>query len=54
MIDNGHIPVAPTPQIGSLLVACCRTIRGEHIRGEHIHGEHIRGEHIHGEHMYDV
>ena len=26
MIDNGHIPVAPTPQIGSLLVACCRTI----------------------------
>ena len=25
MIDNGHIPVAPTPQIGSLLVTCCRT-----------------------------
>ena len=24
MIDNSHI--APTPQIGSLLVACCRTI----------------------------
>ena len=24
--NNGHIPVAPTPQIGSLLVACCRTI----------------------------
>ena len=26
MIDNGHIPVAPTPQIGPLLVVCCRTI----------------------------
>ena len=26
MIDNGHFPVAPSPQIGSLLVACCRTI----------------------------